>query len=171
MGGNATLDSDILLDDLVGLADDLRDDLHTDFGVRAFRVYTVLRTWDGGYVGEGTASEVETEITPQPRVLPYSTAGAMAGLAYKLEPCGLDEAGLVILKEVSLSYTQAELTGRPVVDGVEQSMADGQEWVIRIREAHGQEQSYKDFKIKGAPFPDRENDVGWELRLTRAEGG
>lgn len=165
MPGSATLDPNILLDDLVELVDDLRDDLHTDFGVRAFRVYTVLRSWDGGFVGDGAYTEVETEITPQPRVLPY----AERGLSYSLEPCGIDEAGFVIIKEISLSYTHEELTGKTVTGGIEGDTPAPSEWVIRIREAHGQNQPFRDFKIDGAPFPDREKDIGWVMRLLKSE--
>ncbi len=166
MPGSATLDSDILVDDLVDLVDELRQDLNTDMGVRAFDVFAVTRTWASGTIGEGASIEVEVELTPQPLVKPYSSP---AGLGYDLTPCGIDEAGFVMVKEISLSYTQAEITGKTVVGEIEQSLPAGIEFVIRIREAHGQEQSYRDFKIDGPPYPDRERDIGWRLRLLRAE--
>lgn len=166
MGGSAILDPDVLIDDLSDLADELRDDLHTDFGVRPFRVYTVQEVWESGRIGEGGSSLTETEITrPAPLVKPY----APTGLNYELHPCGLDEAGFVDLSQISLSYTQAELTGKPVVDGVEGDIPAGTKWFIRIREAHGQEQSFRDFKISGPPFPDRQKTIGWKMRLIKIE--
>jgi len=167
MPGSATLDPDILLDDLVDLVDELRDDLHTDFGVRAFRVYTVAEVYESGRIGEGAAVVTETELVPQPLVKPY----APAGLNSSLQPCGLDEAGFVDLEQISLTYTSAEITGRPVVGGVEQDIPGETKWFIRIREAHGQEQSFRDFKISGPPFPDRVKTIGWKLRLLRIGDG
>lgn len=163
MGGSATLDPDILLDDLVELADDLRRDLHTDFGVRAFRVYAVSEVYESGRVGDGSSIVTETEFDPQPMVKPY----APSGLVDSLQPCGLDEAGFVDISQLSLTYTLSEITGRPVVDGVEGDIPAGTKWFIRIREAHGQEQNVRDFKLAGPPFPDRIKTIGWKLRLIR----
>lgn len=165
MPGSATLNPEVLLDDLVELVDELRDDLHTDFGVRAFRVFTVREVFESGRIGEGQGILTETEITPQPKVKPY----APTGLNDSLEPCGLDEAGFVDLEQISLSYTQAELTGRPVVNGVEQDIGCDTRFFIRIREAHGQEQSFRDFRQSGPPFPDRIKTIGWKMRLVKIE--
>jgi len=38
------------------------------YGVRPFRVFLRLETWSGGETGVGTATTVETEITPRPKV-------------------------------------------------------------------------------------------------------
>jgi len=165
MPGSATLDPDILLDDLVELVDELREDLHTDFGVRAFRVFTVREVWASGRIGEGSSTITETELTPQPLVKPY----APSGLNSQLTPCGLDEAGFVDLEQISITYTEAELTGRAVVDGVAQDIPSGTKWWYRIREAHGQAQSYRDFKLSGPPFPDRTKSIGWKARLVKIE--
>jgi hypothetical protein len=163
MGGSAILDPDILLDDLVELADDLRRDLHDDFGVRAFHVYAVSEVYESGRIGEGPSVVTETEFDPKPRVKPY----APAGLDSTLQPCGLDEAGFVDIEQLSLTYTATEITGHPVVNGVEEDLPAGTKWFIRIREAHGQEQSFRDFKISGPPFPDRVKTIGWKVRLIR----
>lgn len=163
MGGSATLDPDNLIDDLVDLVDDLRRDLHTDFGVRAFRVFTVSEVYESGRIGEGPAVVTETEFDPQPLVKPY----APTGLDSTLQPCGLDEAGFVDIEQLSLTYTASEITGHPVVEGVEGDIPEGTKWLIRIREAHGQEQSFRDFKISGPPFPDRTKTIGWKVRLIR----
>lgn len=156
MPGSAVLDPDVLVDDLVGsLIDDLRDTLHPEFGVRAYRVFTLLRTWDGGEISEGAATDVETELTPQPLVKSFVNS-----LGQDLEPCGLDEAGTIILREVSLSYTYDELTGG--------DLEHNQEWLIILKEAHGQGQPDRAFVVETAPFVDRVKDMGWQIRLRRA---
>jgi len=165
MPGSAILDPDILLDDLVELVDELREDLHSDFGVRAFEVYTVTEVWESGRIGEGASVITETELTPQPKVKPY----APAGLNSELTACGLDEAGFVDLEQISITYTEEELTGHPVVDGVSQDIPSGTKFWYRIREAHGQLQSYRDFKLSGPPFPDRIKTIGWKARLIKIE--
>jgi len=145
------LDPAILVDDLVdSLIDDLRDELHNNFGVRQFRMFTVLRTWDSGYIGDGSYTDTENEITPRPLVQPYRTD-------WFLEPAGLDEEGMLDLREISLSYTEAELTGGNV--------APGCEWFILLRDGHGQEIEDQWFLISRRPFPDRIKDMGWSMRL------
>jgi hypothetical protein len=37
--------------------------------VRSNRVYRVVRSWSGGMVGLGTATDQKTELTPRPRVV------------------------------------------------------------------------------------------------------
>jgi len=156
MAGSATLDPDVLVDSLVtGLIDDLRGSLHPEFGVRAFSVYTVLRVWEAGYIGEGAYSETETELTPQPLVLPYHD-----NLGSELKICGIDETGTVALREISLSHTEAELIG-----GITDE--DDREWFIRLKDAHGQEIQARDFVVRGAPYPDRIKDMGWSMRIER----
>lgn len=158
MGGSATLDPDVLLDDLVELVDDLREDLMVGFGLRQFRMYTILRSWDGEGIGDGDYVDVETEITPRPKINPYQD-----NITNRLEPCGLMESGMVLVSEVSLSYTEAELTGG--------DLGFGQEWFLRLTDGEGQEIISRDFEMMSPPFPDREEDIGWKLRLKRREGG
>ncbi len=40
--------------------------------VRTNRVYRVVRTWSGGSVGLGTATDQKTELTPRPEVIERS---------------------------------------------------------------------------------------------------
>lgn len=154
MAGSATLGSN-LVDSLVPIADSLRDSLHTDFGVRQFKVWTVLREWTSGTIGDGDYTDTETEIEPQPLVEPYNTE-------FNLEPCGIDEAGYVELREISLTYTEAELMGA-VTEG-------GEQWFIKLTDAHGQEIADSYWLLKERPFPDRIKDIGWKMRLLRADG-
>lgn len=161
MPGNATLDPNVLVDSLVpGVIDGLRRSLHPAFGVRAYRVFTILQTWSGASIGQGQKTEVVNEIDPQPLVDIWTEAGA---LRFELSRCGLDEAGTIRVREVSLTYTEAELIGP-------QPLAANQRWLIRISEAHGQENTDKYFIHTKPPYVDREKDMGWVMWLRVAEG-
>lgn len=155
MAGSATLDPSKLVDSLVPVADELRTELHDDFGVRSYKIFTVLRTWSGRSIGEGVKTDVETEILD-----PYPKVHIWDGLRYTLEPCGLDEIGQVKLSEWSLTYTEAEVIGPP-------SMTKAQEWLIRIDEGHGQESLPKYFTLQKPPFIDRIKTLGWIVWLRR----
>ncbi len=159
---DATLDPNVLLDDLVGLADELRQDLAVGFGLRQFRVYLVRRTWDNGLVGEGEYTEGRTELVPRPVVVPYAP-----GMEHKMDPAGMDEQGVVWLKEVSLTYTEAELTGghQPHDD------LEGQELFYELVDGNGQELEARRFILDAPPFPDREKDIGWVVKLRRVGAG
>lgn len=156
--GSADLDPDVLIDDLVTLVDDLREDLIVGFGLRQFRLFTVRRTWDGEGVGDGAFEDELSEITPRPLVNAYQD-----NVMYRLEPCGIDESGMVLISEVSLSYTEAELTGG--------ALLPNQEWFLLLVDGHGQQVPLRDFVMMSPPFPDRETDLGWKIRLKRRESG
>lgn len=157
MAGNSTLLSS-LVDDLVpDVVDSLRQDLHEDFGVRAYSVSTVTRTWSTGRVGEGEYSDVEVEITPKPLIEPWNSP---AELHNKLEPCGLDEEGNILVREVSLTYNYADLVG---------TEAEGVEFFIKVSEAHGQGQPDRYYTHHKPPYPDRINDIGWMMWLKRID--
>lgn len=153
MPGSATLGNN-LVDSLVPIADELRESLHTDFGVRQFRVWSILREYAIGVIGDGGYTDTETEITPRPLVEPYRST-------FELEPCGIEEASFVKLREVSLTYTEAELMGP--------TLSDGQEWFIKITDGHGQEIGDQYWRLRGRPFPDRIKDIGWSMELIDAE--
>ena len=150
MPGSATI-GDNLVDSLLEVVDDLRGDLHPAMGVRQWRVYTVLRTWSGTEVGDGTKTDTETQILPQPLV--------SYDLANKLTPGGVDDDGIVTLSEISLTYTEAELVGP--------TLAANQEWFFVLRDAHGQGMPDRYFGVKDPPKPDRIQTIGWIVRLIR----
>lgn len=149
-----------LVDGLVPTVDELRASLHDAFGVRQYHVYTVLRTWDGGATGKGTANDVETELVPKPRVDFFAYQG-VPGARYELDECGIDEVGMIRLREISLEYSEAELNGPP-------ALAAGQEWLIKITDAQGQLMRDSHWVVAKPAKPDRTLDIGWtmELRLT-----
>jgi hypothetical protein len=157
MAGSAILDPNQLLDGLVGDVDELRD-LAREFGIRPYRLLTVIRTWDGTEIGDGDYVDVMVEITPRPKVEPFTS------LQNKLLPCGLAEAGTIRISEVSLSYTYPELTG----DGL--TLAAGQEFKLAVAEGEGQLQPTRFFVHDRPPFSDREKTQGWLIWLRLQQG-
>lgn len=154
--GAAVLNPNTLVDSLVpDVIDGLREDLHPAFGVRAYRAYRVIRTWSGKTVGDGTPSDDASELRPQPRVAMWD------GLRYVQATCGIRELGDVKLTEVSLTYTDAQLSGQP--------LGAKQESFIALGEAHGQASPLRLWTLTAPPFIDREKDMGWVLHLRRVE--
>jgi len=154
--GAAVLNPNTLVDSLVpDVIDGLREELHPGFGVRAYRVYRVIRTYAGREVGDGPYTDDGAELRPQPRVRMWD------GLKYVQATCGIRELGDVKLTEVSLTYTEAQLTGQPLLKT--------QEFFIAIGEAHGQGSSLRLWAHTAPPFIDRERDMGWVLNLRRVE--
>jgi hypothetical protein len=155
--GLAFLNPDVLVDSLVGdVIDGLREDLHPQFGVRAYRVYRVIRSWAGRVAGEGTFTDDAAELRPQPLVWQWD------GLRFVQETCGVEELGEVKLTEVSLTYTESQLTGQP--------LRKNQEILIAIGEAHGQASSTRLFRHTRPPYIDRVKDMAWVLWLRKVEG-
>jgi len=134
---------------MVSVVDDIRRDINADMGVRQFRVYAVTRN-NVDFPSFDTVLEIE----PPPLVKPYKTN-------LMLEPCGIDEAGRIAVTEVSLTYTEAELTGF--------GLGEGKDFYIRIDDAQGQliEQTY--WRHAKRPYPDRHNaNPEWHLELEPA---
>jgi hypothetical protein len=160
MAGSAILDPDVLVDSLVvDVIDGLRGDLHPAFGVRAYRIFTVSRQWTGRAAGEGTYTDTEVELLPQPLVEPWEGVGS--GLQLDLKTCGMDEIGQITLREVSLTYTEAELRGP-------NNLARNQQWFLKLTDAHGQGTEQKYFIHGKPPYVDRVKDMGWILWLREA---
>jgi hypothetical protein len=156
--GTAILDEDILVDSLVpDVIDGLRDSLQPDFGIRAYRCYRVIRTWSGATPGNGTPTDVAGEIRPYPRVMVWD------GFRYNQEASGLENVGRVQLREVSLTYAEADLTGQP--------LAANQEIFIALADANGQGSSVYLYTHAQPPFIDREKDMGWVVNLMRVQTG
>jgi len=155
MPGSAVLGTNLVDELIPDLVDGLRDDLHPELGVRQFRVFAVTRTYTAEFGGDAF-TDSEIEITPQPLVMNY-----VGSIRHQLVPCGLDEAGLVVLKEISLTYTEAEISGPP-------ANPDLQDFLIRIQDAHGQLTKSRHFQIAGPPYPDRVTDMGWAMNLIPA---
>lgn len=95
---------------LIPTVDRLRD-LRVGFGLRPYTVTLVVMRWQGGRRGIGPEVVVsEVEILPVPAITDLSS------LRQVVTPVGLDEAGSLMISEISGSYTEEQLMGR-AVDG------------------------------------------------------
>lgn len=156
--GTAILDESILVDSLVpDVIDGLRDSLQPAFGIRAYRLYRVLRTWSGSEPGDGSFVDAGAELRPQPRVMVWD------GFRFQQEAAGLQNAGRVRCTEVSLTYSEADLTAQPLARNVELFYAIG--------DANGQGTTLKLFTLYQPPYIDREKDMGWVVNLIGVQSG
>jgi hypothetical protein len=125
-------------------------------GTRPFKAEVVRRRWSGPRRGDGAAGqESAITISPPPRVLD--------ALRHDLVAAGLQEVGDLIVTEVSLTYTEAELTGQPLGQGEEVY------WRLSAADGTGQGVAPRYFTLSKPPWPDREKDLGWTVTLRRAE--
>jgi hypothetical protein len=158
MPGSATIDPNVFIDSLIEVVDDVRRDIAQGLGARQFRVFTVQVT-PPPRLGLGSPTCTETELDPRPVVKPYKTE-------FEMEPCGIDEAGLVQITEVSLTYTEPELTGK--------NLADGVEFYYKLTDGHGQQVCERYYTLKRPPYPartcvgDQDACMGWILWLQPA---
>jgi hypothetical protein len=154
--GLATMNDDVLVDSLVAdVIDGLREDLHPQFGVRAYRMFVVTRTWNGSQAGDGAFVDAAAELRPQPRLWQWT------GLKYVQANCGIREVGDVKATEVSLTYTAEQIDPR--------SLTKRQEFFIGLADANGQMSPTRLWTHVTPPFIDREKDMGWVFNLRRVE--
>ncbi len=156
MPGSFIPDPDNLVDCLIPIADDIREDIAVDFGVRAYRVFVTTRVYPDGVIDSG-ADPVTTEIelTPRPDVLAFHQL-----YKGKMEPCGFDDSGFIRLKKVSTSYIQLELGWG--------DQPDGTEIIYELREGESQQQLTTEWVLDRQPYPDRGRALlGWEIWLRR----
>ena len=154
MPGSAVLDPNNFVDSLIGIVDDVRKDIKEGLGFRQFNVHLVTVTRTNMRAGDPRNKTVtETLMDPLPRVNPYRTAN-------KLEACGLDEAGVVEVTEISMTYTEDELTGK--------SLGKDVEFYWKISDAQGQATCTRYFTVERDPYPERECCPQWKILLRLA---
>ncbi len=94
-----------LRDDLIPILDDIRRDvIDTAVGLRLDDVVVRRRVWSGRSLGQGTATDTDTELDPRPKVHDPPPK------ARYTEPGRYDEGDRVVDK-ISLTYTRAQLDG------------------------------------------------------------
>jgi hypothetical protein len=152
MAGSAVINTAILGDSLISIADDIRQ-IGSDLGVRQFRVYLVTSTPALPTYSLNPPTLTLSEITPPPLVKPYR-------MTFKKEPCGLDEAEFVDLEQVSLSYTEAQLSGT--------DLAMGAGFYYKITDNYGQGVFVRYFTLAKPAYPDRIKTFGWCVTLKKA---
>jgi hypothetical protein len=107
-----------LIDDLIPVVDETRE-LIADLGLRRYSVALRLRTWDGGALGRGTATDVDTDVEPTPRVRPPSPHRIATSGGAVLD-------GDRVVDRISATYDEDDLTGGALAAGEEFSwLIDG----------------------------------------------
>jgi hypothetical protein len=145
-----------LVEELGGTVDELRQ-LKTDFGLRPYRVFSVIERWSGGESGRGeVVVESEVELLPTPKVVDIKPVRGVA------TPAGLDEKGGIRLKEISPRYTEDDIRALFHV----QPLGKDQDGFLEVRvdERDGSTMRRR-FTIKGTPFRDAEK-FEWSAYLT-----
>ncbi len=138
MTRESTIDRSILADVLVGVVDDVRRDIHGALGTRPWAVSIITRSWSGGRRGVGSPSVKVLTLDPTPRVERVTKD--------RMGPAGREASGSVVLTEVSLRYSEAEL---------QPSILDGNEVAYRLTEIRGQKQKPKYYVLAASPVPRR----------------
>lgn len=98
-------DADSLRVSLIPIVDAGRQ-LVSDLGFRQSIVTVRVRTWSGGRPGSGTAADVDTVLSPRPKV-----GEPPARLVH--DAPGRYEAGDLIVSRISITYEETELMPNP----------------------------------------------------------
>lgn len=98
-----------LIDKLITKVDLLRQKAADKFGLPAFDMYRIVRTYTSGIIGDGSYTEASTLLSPPPMV---KFTGAEI-----LEHGGKRDHRKMVATEVSLSYAENWLQGEPLSPG------------------------------------------------------
>ncbi len=145
------------MEQLGGVADDLRQ-LYTDFGLRPYRVVSVLQRWSGGRVGAGTVAIVrELELLPTPLVEWSVRRRNTEG--------GYTEDGAATLSEISPRLTEEEVQALVAPCG----LGPGEESFLEMRmdARDGVVVPRRRFTVQGPPFR-KAGKFEWRVRLIKA---
>ena len=145
-----------LVEDMQPIVDDARQ-LNTDFGLRPYRVVSVVVRWTGGERGRGDpVVESEKEFLPTPKVKDYS-----ASLDGELKAAGITDRGTIRLSEISARYTEDDLDALFHL----QPLPKDREGFVEVRhDRRDGETKRRRFVVEGVPFHDAEN-FQWVCRL------
>lgn len=89
---------------------EIRDDL----GAQKLNTYILTRTWSGGKIGEGTPTDVRTQVLPSPRIVNVAHDR-------RLKEGGHFKSGDIVLKQISQQTypTESEIDGTRPGAGIE----------------------------------------------------
>lgn len=99
-----------LVEGLGSTVDELRQ-LYTDFGLRPYRLVSVVGRWSGGERGRGewvVVSQEELLPTPKVRVMTDSP-GSVGRIAETANSVGVTERGPLLVTEISPLYTEDDV--------------------------------------------------------------
>lgn len=151
-----------LVESLGDIVDEARQ-LNTDFGLRPYRVFSIVVEWSGGEVGKGAPTVIrETEFLPTPLVQMGSSRG-IGGVDTRMTEGGLSERGMVVMTEVSPRLTEDDIQALFHLQPVPQNL----DAFIEIRmDARDGATTRRRFAVQGVP--DRRADkFDWRVKLRR----
>lgn len=148
-----------LVEDLGGTVDEMRQ-LYADFGLRPYRVFSVVVRWTGGATGRGDAVvESEVELLPTPRLVDM---GPVRGVS---TPAGRTEKGGVQLREISPRYTEDDI--RTLFHT--QPLPQDRDGFLEVRvDCRDGSTTRRRFIVSGVPFRDAEK-FEWRTRLLKQD--
>lgn len=149
-----------LVEEQSELVDELRQ-LQTEFGLRPYRVFSVVVEWDSGELYRGTQRIVgEKEFLPTPLV-------DLRPMYTLLREAGTFEHGDIVLREISPSLTEDQIK-ELFFNGAK--LGPGQLGYIEVRHdaRKGNEPSRRRFVVRGAPWRDAER-FQWIATLSDEE--
>jgi hypothetical protein len=143
-----------LVDSFGHLVDDLRQ-IAVDFGLRPYRMFSIVTAWSGGEKGRGQEFVVsEVELLPTPSVDVSSLQGEMTA-------AGLNENGVLRVTEVSPRYTEDDIYSIFHV----QPLPAGHFGFIEVRlDCRDGNARRRRFVVSGAPQR-RADQFDWSVRL------
>lgn len=144
---------DNLVDDLVPTVDELRAELYRDMGITQHTVRAIRRQWSGSERGQGSVAITNVLVlSPPPLFIDKTKLDLMSH--------GKVDVGDAMLKEVSLTYTEADLTGG--------TLERNEEFYFEVIDSRGQDMRPTYYRANG-PFTDREKSIGWMVPLVRVD--
>lgn len=135
-----------LIDKLITKVDSVRQKAADKFGLPAFNLYRVVRTYSSGTIGEGAHTDSETVVTPTPTIK-FSGED-------KFERGGRTDGRTMTASEISLTYKQNWFYGEP--------KSAGQEIFYKLVERNGQGQATTYWQLIAIPLVER-NEINWVL--------
>lgn len=150
---------DSLANCLGAVADDLRQ-LYTAFGLRPYRLFSIVTRWTGGEHGRGDEVLVsEVELLPTPRV-------SLSGLRGSLSDGGLRERGTLRVDQISPRYTEDDINA---IFHVHPLPASHTGWIEMREDARdGSKMIRRRFVVQGTPARHADR-FSWEVDLTQQD--
>lgn len=139
---------------------DLLRQLYTDFGLRPYRIFSVVVRWSGLEPGRGTPRVIsELELLPTPRLIDTS------GVQGVVRSGGLVERGSVRLDQISPRYTEDQVRA---LFFLEPLPATDQGWIEARIDARDGVTERRRFIVSGIPFRDADG-FQWRANLLRQD--
>jgi hypothetical protein len=137
-----------LIDKLISKVNTVRQKAADKFGLPAHNMYRVLRSWSGNEIGVGTPTDLETLITPTPKI---EFTGKI-----ELTQFGLEDKRKMKASEISLTFQENFLQGDPKLPG--------QECFYKLVERNGQGADTTYWTLINIPLVERE-EINWVLEF------